>query len=197
MKKRMLTLGRALTLCLGLFAGCGAPQEEPEGPVTHGSGTTEGTLDGNTYTMPGIGVKLTLSDDFEVFTGKALDQMLKSGASAFYRFAARNRDRQEVVTFLVPKSEKQAEAYLEEAAGQLEDQRDEVGEVGETELGGITWKSLRTEASSDDAKLVEWTFVYEKSGNLFVLNDVCTAEDEEDVLADLDTKVVSKLDDAA
>lgn len=197
MKKQALGIVLTVFLFCSLFAGCGNRQTEDEtveGPVTHGTGISEGTLDGNTYTLPRIGMELRLPESFEVVTGKALDQQMTNGASVFYRFAARNQDRQEVLTLFVPNTDQQAAAYLESARKELESKRETVGEVQEKVLGGFTFQALRAETVSGEDSLVEWSLAYEQGGKLFCINNICLAEDEEAVLKDLDTVIIQKID---
>lgn len=160
--------------------------DEPVTSATHGEGMTRGELDGNTYTLTAIGMKLTLPESFEVISGKALDTQIKGGASAFFRFAARNNERQEVLTLAVPTTEKGANAYLTEAQETLEKQRTKIGEIEDMEISGFRFQTLRNEADDQNGqKLVEISLAYEQGGKLFVLNDLFPAEEEEAVMQSL------------
>lgn len=198
--KKWISALLALALCAGLLAGCGgaADDAQPEGPVTMGKGVAEGTLDGNIYRLPGIGMELHIPEGYEIVTGKALDRQLAAKASSLYRFAARRQDRQEVLTFFVLDSEQTPGQYLEEARGKLETQREAVGEVEDMRIAGFDFKVLRNEAKDADGNaLVELSLVYGQDGELFCIGELCPAEAEDDARAALEQIIRSTRTDGA
>ncbi|NCB28482.1 MAG: hypothetical protein EOM63_01785 [Clostridia bacterium] len=185
-KKRILTV-LLLSMLSMLLTACGGKADDTLSKV-------EGTLEGNTYLMQNIGMKLVLPERFTMLTGDQLDSKTYGmDAANFYRFVAKDdADKQVLTCFVMPVKKFDAKGYLEATAKQMQERklRDKIGEITERKIGDFSFQTLISESESEGTRMQEYGLVYEVKGWLVCLDYSYPAADADAAQAELDTIVL-------
>lgn len=186
-KKRILAMLLLSMLSL-LLAACGDKADDKLSKV-------EGALDGNTYLMQNIGMKLVLPERFTMLTGDQLDSKTYGmDAANFYRFVAKDdADKQMLTCFVMPVKKFDAKGYLQATAKQMEERklRDKIGEITERKIGDFSFQTMISESESEGTRMQEYGLVYEIKGWLVCLDYSYPAADAQSAQTELDTIVLT------
>lgn len=186
-KKRILAMLLLSMLSL-LLTACGDKADDKLSKV-------EGVLDGNTYLMQNIGMKLVLPERFTMLTGDQLDSKTYGmDAANFYRFVAKDdADKQMLTCFVMPVKKFDAKGYLQATAKQMEERklRDKIGEITERKIGDFSFQTMISESESEGTRMQEYGLVYEIKGWLVCLDYSYPAADAQSAQTELDTIVLT------